>query len=206
MKSQYWNSVKTRLFSLAKTALKTAVPVAVDTAIFLSINKACSIIELKLAHIYKKTAINSAITLLINTLGILILLFKPFNKTINLLLSGASFFSSFGFWLFRTVIFLRNNGQTSFELIKYIYKEKSIYNGTEQYIIHMFPQISLTYTGISIGEKYIPSLHKIPKISELVKYFVNYYKKQLFLFAGIVSTYTIFTYWIIKPIIIRSLI
>ena len=206
MKSTYWNSVKNRFLSLASTVLQAAVPVAVDTAIILSVNKICSIIERKLAQIYKKTAINSAITLLLNILGILILLFQPFNRPSNLLLSGFLFFGSFAFWLFRTVNFIKKNGQTSYELLKYIYKEKSIYNGTEQYIIHTFPAISLIYTGIAIGEKYISSLHKIPRISDLAKYFVNYYKKQLFLFTGIVFTYTIFTYWIIKPLIIKSLI
>ncbi len=206
MKSTYWNSVKNRFLSLASTVLQTAVPVAVDATIVLSISRTCSIIEQNLSHIYKKTAINSAITLLINTLGILILFFKPVNRTTNLVLAGFLFFGSFAFWLFRTVNFIKKNGQTSYELLKYIYKEKSIYNGTEQYIIHTFPAISLIYTGIAIGEKYISSLHKIPRISDLAKYFVNYYKKQLFLFTGIVFTYTIFTYWIIKPLIIKSLI
>lgn len=206
MKSTYWNSVKNRFLSLASTVLQTAVPVAVDATIVLSVNRTCSIIEQNLSHIYKKTAINSAITLLINTLGILILFFKPVNRTTNLVLAGFLFFGSFAFWLFRTVNFIKKNSQTSYELLKYIYKEKSIYNGTEKYIINTFPKISLVYAGISIGEKYIPSLHKIPSVSELIKYLVNYYKKQIFLISGIVSIYTILIYWIIKPIIIKSLI
>ena len=94
MESTYWNSVKERFLSLAKTALKTAVPVAVDTAIVLSVNKACSIIESKLALIYKKSVINSSITLTINILGILILFFNPFSKSINFLISGLFFLSS----------------------------------------------------------------------------------------------------------------
>lgn len=107
MKSTYWNSVKNRFLSLASTVLQTAVPVAIDATIVLSVNRTCSIIEQNLSHIYKKTAINSAITLLINTLGVLILFFKPFYRTTNLVLAGFLFFGSFAFWLFRTVNFIK---------------------------------------------------------------------------------------------------
>ena len=94
MKSTYWNSVKNRFLSLASTVLQTAVPVAVDVTIVLSVNRTCSIIEQNLSHIYKKTAINSAITLLINTLGILILFFKPVNRTTNLVWWNATTYDS----------------------------------------------------------------------------------------------------------------
>lgn len=206
MKSTYWNSVKERFLSLAKTALKTAVPFTVDTAIVLSVNKACSIIESKLALIYKKSVINSSITLTINILGILILFFNPFSKSINFLISGLFFLSSFVFWFIRTFVFIKNYGDTSLHIIKNIYKERSICFGLETYIYNSFPQIALMCSGISIGEKYIPSLKKIPRISDFIQYFVNYFRKQIILYITITCFYTILVFWIIKPILIRNLI
>ena len=73
IKSDYWKGVASRLAALGKATLNMAAPVAVEVGVGTLVSKACDKIELKLKQLYKRTAINSGITFLINLVGILFL-------------------------------------------------------------------------------------------------------------------------------------
>ena len=107
------------------------------------------------------------------------------------------------FFFVRLILWIREYGYQTFELIKIIIESKNVHKGIEQYILSGFPVISLTYTGIEIGEAYIPALKKVPRIPELIDYFVKIFWKRIALFAGFVSFYTVSVFWILKPIIIH---
>lgn len=205
MKSNYWHSVGKRLISLTKTALQTAVPVILDSSIILAINKSCVVIQSKLHSVFKKSVRNSIINLIINIIGILILYFKPFGFYIDMIIAGLLFLGAFIFWLIRFIQMITQYGYASLEIAKNTIKEQNLYKGIEKYILGAFPEISLAYTGIEIGKQYIPALSHLPTISELANFYVHYFWKQVTLFAGIMSIYTISVYWIIKPIILRKL-
>ena len=206
MRSDYLKKVTGRLLSLGKTALKPAVQVVVDAAIITLVEKSCNVIKSKLKEMYIQTVINSSINLSLNIVGILILYFKPFGYTVAFCLASFFFLVPFCLWLFRTVRFLKENGKMAMEVIKSIWKEKHVYRGIEQFVLNSFPFISLTYSGIAIADKFVPVLKEVPSISELVKYFVEYFWKQFALFVSVVGIYTVTVFWIIKPIILKSII
>lgn len=202
MKNEYWSSVGKRLLSLGKTALNLAAPVAINYEITKAVEKACSIIEGKIKELYKQTAINSAISLAINLSGILILIFKPFEENVSRYMACVFFFASFIFWLVRTILFVKNYGKVTIQISKTVIKQKSLYNGIEQYVLKEFPLIALGYDGIDIASEFVPFLNEIPRISEFVKYLVKLFWKKVALFAGIMGVYTIIVFGIVKPLLI----
>lgn len=204
MKSEYWSSVGKRLLSLGKTALNLATPVAVDYGIIKVVEKVCSIIEGKIKEFYKRTGINSGIAFAVNLAGVLILIFKPLGERTSRYVSCVCFFSSFMFWLVRTILFIKNYGKTTFQISKNVINQKSVYKGIEKYVFEEFPLIALGYAGISVAAEYVQSLKEIPRISELVKYLVKVFWKGFALFAAIMTAYTVIIFWIVKPLLVHQ--
>ena len=205
-KSNYWKGVASRLTFLGKSVLDIAAPVAVNIGVDVLIGKACEKIETRLKKMYIKTARNSGITFLINLIGCIFLILRPFGKLSSLIISFSCFFGATVFFIVRLILWIKENGSQTMELIKSVISLKSIHKGIEQYVLTSFPLISLAYAGIEIGETYIPALKQIPRIPDLVDTFTKIFWKRLVLFAGIVSIYTVTIFWIIKPILLKKYI
>ena len=202
-KSNYWKGVASRLTSLGKSVFDIAAPVAVNIGVDVLIGKTCEKIEIRLKQLYIKTAQNSGITFLINLIGCIFLILRPFGKLPSLIISFSCFFGATVFFIVRLILWIKENGFQTMELTKSIVRMKSIHKGIEQYVLSSFPLISLAYAGIDIGETYIPALKQIPRIPDLVDTFTKIFWKRLVLFAGVVSVYTIIVFWIVKPILIN---
>ena len=202
-KSNYWKGVASRLTSLGKSVFDIAAPVAVNIGVDVLIGKTCEKIEIRLKQLYIKTAQNSGITFLINLIGCIFLILRPFGKLPSLIISFSCFFGATVFFIVRLILWIKENGFQTMELTKSIVRMKSIHKGIEQYVLSSFPLISLAYAGIEIGETYIPALKQIPRIPDLVDTFTKIFWKRLVLFAGVVSVYTIIVFWIVKPILIN---
>ncbi len=202
-KSGYWKGVAARLGSIGKTALNVAAPIAIDFGVSTLISKACDEIELRLKKMYKKTAINSSITFCINLAAMLCLGFKPFGEKASIVVSVILFVGATVFFFVRFAFGIKSYGRQVFEVSKNIFKTKSIHKGIEAYVLYNFPLISLAYSGIDLGSVYIPALRDVPRIPQLVDFFVNHFWKRFALYAGIVASYTISIYWILKPILIQ---
>ena len=76
-KNSYRNQVVSKLKRVSRAILDMSIPFAVDVAV----ETVCKKIEEKLHTFYKNTTINSLITLALNIIGILLILFYPFGKT-----------------------------------------------------------------------------------------------------------------------------
>lgn len=202
-KSNYWKGVASRLTSLGKSVFDIAAPVAVNIGVDVLIGKTCEKIEIRLKQLYIKTAQNSGITFLINLIGCIFLILRPFGKLPSMIISFSCFFGATVFFIVRLILWIKENGFQTMELTKSIVRMKSIHKGIEQYVLSSFPLISLAYAGIEIGETYIPALKQIPRIPDLVDTFTKIFWKRLVLFAGVVSVYTIIVFWIVKPILIN---
>ena len=200
MASEYLKKVCLRLASLGKAAVNAAIPAVVMA----SINSAYELIEKKLHQLYFKTIRNSAITLALNTAGVLILIFQPFGKNIAKWISLAFFFSSFVFWLVRTILYCKNYGKVTVDISKNVIKSHSLSKGISKFIINEYPLVTLTYAGIDIVANHFSVLKEIPRLNELMKLFIQNFWKRVALFAGIMTFYTVIVYWVIKPVILRS--
>lgn len=202
-KSNYWKGVASRLTSLGKSVLDIAAPVTVNIGVDFLIGKACEKIETRLKQMYIKTARNSGITLLINLVGIFCLIFRPFGQLPSLICTFTCFFCATIFFFVRLILWIKENGSQTMELIKSVISLKSIHKGIEQYVLTSFPLISLAYAGIEVGESYLPALKQVPRIPELIDCFTKVFWKRVVLFLGVVSIYTVTVFWIIKPILIH---
>ena len=200
MASEYWKKVGARLASLGKAAVNAAIPAVVMA----SINTAYEYIEKKLRELYLKTIRNSVITLALNAAGVLILIFQPFGKTVATCLSIAFFFSSFVFWLVRTILYCKDYGKVTVYISKNVIQSRSLSKGISKFIVDEYPLVTLTYAGIDIAANHFFALKEIPRLNELVKLFIQNFWKRLALFAGIMTFYTVTVYWVIKPILIRQ--
>lgn len=202
-KSNYWKGVASRLTSLGKSVFDIAAPVAVNIGVDVLIGKTCEKIETRLKQMYIKTARNSGITLLINLVGIFCLIFRPFGQLPSLICTFTCFFGATIFFFVRLILWIKENGSQTMELIKSVISLKSIHKGIEQYVLTSFPLISLAYAGIEVGESYLPALKQVPRIPELIDCFTKVFWKRVVLFLGVVSIYTVTVFWIIKPILIH---
>jgi hypothetical protein len=202
-KSGYWKGVAARLGSIGKTALNAAAPVAINLGVSALISKACDEIELRLKKMYKKTAINSSISFCINLAAMLCLGFKPFGEKPSVVVSVVLFAGATIFFFVRLALGIKSYGRQVFEVSKNIFKTKSIHKGIEAYVLNNFLLISLAYAGIDLGSVYVPALRDVPRIPQLVDFFVKHFWKRFALYAGIVASYTISIYWILKPSLLQ---
>ena len=196
------NRISSRLFNLLKAAVNIAAETAIDTSVNVLITKACEKIEINLKTLYKKTARNSIISFTINLLGILCLGIKPFGKQISLIIASIFFAASGIFFIIRSIRFIRTYGKQGLTLMNSIMDAKSIHKGIEKYVYSNFPTIAFVYAGINIGEIYLPALKKVPDIPQLIDDLAGLFWKRFALYAGIVASYTIIIFGIIKPLLI----
>ena len=197
--SDYLWHVGAKLARLGVAAVNAAIPVAVAA----TIEKANELIEAKLRQLYKITIRNSAITLAINTAGILILIFHPFGKRAATWISMIFFAAAFIFWLVRVILYCKRYGKTTVSGIKNVIEKRSLSKGISKSIVENYPRITWVYAGINLASNKFSALKEIPRLNELVKIFIQNFWKRIALFAGIVTFYTITVYWIIKPILIK---
>ena len=196
------NRISSRLFNLLKAAVNIAAEAAIDTSVNVLITKACEKIEISLKTLYKKTARNSIISFTINLLGILCLGIKPFGKQVSIIISTIFFVAAGIFFIIRSIRFIRTYGKQGLTLMNSIMDAKSIHKGIEKYVYSNFPAIAFVYAGINIGEIYLPALKKIPDIPQLIDSLIGLFWKRLALYAGIVASYTVIIFGIIKPVLI----
>lgn len=197
--------ISSRLFNLLKAAVNIAAEAAIDTSVNVLISKACEKIEIGLKTLYKKTARNSIISFAINLLGILCLRIKPFGKQVSIVIASIFFAAAGIFFVIRTIRFIKTYGKQGLSLMNSIRASKSIHKGIERYVYSNFPAIAFVYAGINIGEIYLPALKKVPDIPQLIDSLIGLFWKRLALYAGIVASYTVIIFGIIKPVLIYKL-
>lgn len=102
-KNIYRDQVVSKLKGISRAILDMSIPFAVDVAV----EKVCKKIQEKLHTFYKNTTINSLITLALNIIGLLLVLFYPFGKTPSNIFAILIFFASGIFSLSRCVKFVK---------------------------------------------------------------------------------------------------
>ena len=195
----YLSGIGKRLKGLSEVLLDMTVPVAVEAAI----EKACSVINVKLHEMYKSTIMNSIITLGLNIAGMLVALFNPFGIVVSKYIAALFFFTSFVFFTFRMIKFLQNYGRTTLAIGKNIVTTRSVSSGIENYVYQQFPVVSLAYTGIEVAAYYLPALRKIPSIKATIRRIIQVFWKQVLVYVLVVLIYSIGVYWVAKPILLE---
>lgn len=198
----YLIRVGRRLKGLAAVLLDMTVPIAVEIAI----EKACSVINVKLYEMYKSTIINSIITFGLNITGMLIALFNPFGIVVSKYIAALLFLISFVLFISRMIKFLQKYGRTTIEIGKNIVISRSVSTGIENYVYRKFPIVSLAYTGIDIAACYLPALKKIPSVKATVKRIIQAFWNQVLTYMLVLLIYTAGVYWLAKPILLEKFV
>lgn len=151
-------------------------------------------IDHKLKEIFLQKLLNSIITLVINLAGIAIYVVKPAGEYSPYIALGL-FGISLTYTLVRLVIFIKQYGKVTCELSKLIFKEKSLSRGVSQFIQKQYPLITQIYAGIDIAQNFIPGLDSVPDFDEIVRDFINHFKKRVILVSllFILYSFIIFT-------------
>ena len=183
-------------------ALDVVVPSLADRIIQ---SKICPLIKEKIESFYKNTVRNSLITLALNIIGVLLVIFDPFGEKISFNIACIFFGIAISFSICRFIIFITNkqNRDISIQLIQNVWKTKSISKGIKEIVLINIPVLAKFYKGIDIASNFLPALDKIPDIQEITKYVINVFWKRFVLFIGLFATYITMVYFVIKPVLLN---
>lgn len=167
-------------------------------------NKICPLIKANLDTFYKRTVINSLITLALNVIGMIFVIFDPFDEKTSYIIATLFFVVAFSFTLCRFIVFMINKQyrEITFQLIQKIWKTKSVSNGVQEVVLNSIPKLATLYKGIDIVSNFVPSLENIPEIQDVVKYIINIFWKRFILFMGLLVFYSIMFYGVLKPLVL----
>lgn len=147
-------------------------------------------IDFKLKEIFYNMLLNSIITFVINITGIVILIVKPVNEYSKYIALGI-FVISFIYTLVRIILYFRQYGKVSIGIAKLVIKNKSLSKGISQYIQETYPTITTVYAGINVAKQFIPGLDTIPDFDNIVKDFINHYKKKVLIVVSLFVLYAV---------------
>lgn len=147
-------------------------------------------IDFKLKEIFYNMLLNSIITFVINITGIVILIVKPVNEYSKYIALGI-FVISFIYTLVRIILYFRQYGKVSIGIAKLVIKNKSLSKGISQYIQETYPTITTVYVGINVAKQFIPELDTIPDFDNIVKDFINHYKKKVLIVVSLFVLYAV---------------
>lgn len=167
-------------------------------------NKICPLIKANLDTFYKKTVINSLITLAFNLIGMIFVIFDPFGEKISYIVASSFFIGAILFTLCRFVVFMMNKQyrEITFQLIQNIWKTKSVSMGVKQVVFNFIPKLAKLYKSIDVMSNVLPALEKIPDIQDVVKYVINVFWKRFILFMGLLVFYSIMFYGVLRPLVL----
>lgn len=168
-------------------------------------NKICPFIKERLDDFYKRTLINSLITLILNIIGFFFVIFDPFGKKNSYIIASIFFLSVIIFSIYRFVSFMMNKQyrEISIQVIKNIWKEKSISNGIKNVVLDSIPKVAKLYKGVELMAKFFPALEKIPDVQRIIKYVISVFWKKVTLFFGLLLIYMVAIYLVIKPLLLK---
>ena len=182
-------------------ALDVIVPYLSDKIIQ---SKVCPLVKEKLDTFYKNTIVNSLITLVLNIIGVVFIIFDPLGEKGSRIIAYIFFIIAISFSICRFIIFIKNkqNRDISIQLLQNIWKTKSISNGVKEVILINIPKVAKVYKGIDIMSYFFPALENVPDIQEIIKYVIGLFWKRFAYFMGIFAIYIVMFYFIIKPILL----
>lgn len=146
-------------------------------------------IDFKLKEVFYTMLVNSAVTFCINMAGIAILLVNPVGEYSRYVAFGI-FGIVFIYTMIRIILYFKHYGNITLEIMKHVFKEKSLSRGVGLFVTEKYPVITKIYAGINIAQNFIPGLDSVPDFDLIVKDFITHYRKKIILVAALFILYT----------------
>lgn len=154
-------------------------------------------IDFKLKEIFYNMLLNAVITFVINMAGIAILIVRPAGEYSRFFALGI-FSITMIYTLVRVILYIKKYGKVTFGITKLVLKEKSLSKGVSLFVQETYPSITKIYAGINIAQKFVPGLDSIPDFEEIVKDFINHFKKKVILVSSMFVLYSLVIFVISK--------
>ena len=151
----------------------------------------CQKIDEKLSVLFESILINTVITFCANSIGCMILIFKPFGTPASRYVSMAIFAGVFIYGLIRFILYMKEYGQMTKKLAISVYKRKSFSKGISDFICTEYKYIAWLFSGIKIVNSAIPAIYQIPDAPKIVAVFESHYRKRIVLFAVCLFLYSV---------------
>ena len=151
----------------------------------------CNKIDEKLSALFNSILVNTVITFGVNSIGCMILIFKPFGIPASRYVSIVIFAGVFIYGLVRFILYMKEYGQMTKKLAISVYKRKSFSKGISDFICTEYKYIAWLFSGIKIVNSAIPALYQIPDAPKIVAVFERHYRKRIVLFAACLLLYSV---------------
>lgn len=141
----------------------------------------------RLNNSLKITIRNAIITFIMLMCGILLVIFKPVNETASYYMASVFFLFSF---VWSCIRFVRN-AKVTYPILKCVIEEKNLETGLCKYLMQRYPKIQKALDTVKKLSPYIPALKDFPELEEIVRYYIDVFKKRIIIFASTFGAYTI---------------
>ena len=158
-------------------------------------------IDASLKHIFAMMLKSSIITLVVNVIGILMFVFRPFDEY-SKFVGFALFGCTFVFLIVRIVLYLKQYGKITLTITRTVFKNKSLSKGISEFVKQQYPVITNIYAGIGVAKKYIPGTDSIPDFDKIVKDFIIHYRRKVLLVLSLFSFYSV-SIFVLKVFVIK---
>ncbi|MCR5288942.1 MAG: DUF1232 domain-containing protein [Treponema sp.] len=147
-------------------------------------------IDATLSLLFKSFLLHTLIGFLLNAMGCVILITKPFGDVYSRPVAYCFFAGVFIYAVIRWVRYGKQYGKMTLLIARHILQAKSISKGTAAFVISEYPYIAHVFAGIKILNDFVPEL-QIPDLPDIIKVFERYYRKNAILFAAIMTLYAL---------------
>ena len=144
-------------------------------------------INTRLNNSLKTTIKNSIINFLLLTCGMMLVIFHPISEIVSYYMASVFFLFSLGWAAIRFV----GNAKIMFPIIKCIIEAKNLEAGLCKYIIQRYPKIKTALDTVKKLSSYIPALKEFPEMVEIVRHYVDVFKKRIIIFVSSFGAYTL---------------
>ena len=150
----------------------------------------CQKIDEKLSVVFNSILVNTVITFCANSIGCMILIFKPFGTPASRYVSIVIFVGVFVYVLIRFILYMKEYGQMTKKIAIAIYKKKSFSKGISDFICTEYKYIAWLFSGIKTINHVMPENYQLPDAPKIVAAFERHYRKRIVLFAVCLLLYS----------------
>jgi len=147
----------------------------------------------------KVTLKNTIITFFLLMCGILFVVFKPINQIVAYYIASIFFLFSLVWSCVRFV----KNARITYPIIKHIVQERNLEIGLCKYLMERYPKVKKALDTVKKLSPYIPALKDFPELEEIVRYYIDVFKKRIIIFVSMFGAYTVL-FFITRRILITQ--
>lgn len=147
-------------------------------------------IDAKLSLLFSSILANTIIVFLVNVLGCVILVTKPFGDEWSRFVAYAVYVAIFMYALVKFIFYWKEYGKMTKAIAFSVYKRRSVLKGIADYVCAEYRYIAYVFTGIQIVNAVLPEL-QVPDLPQIISVFEKHYKRRMIFLALLFFVYVL---------------